>query len=335
MLSRAFTKPKKSPKHGDNESKSGTSMPDSEDSLVGFMDDRPLFFCGESVSRLSLRETLRASVGVMGESPLGMTEKVVLLRGKVYALKRFRALRVRRREFGKRIERLAQVSKRCEYLVPVIAYLYTKRIKFVVSDYFPMGSLADLLAGGRECGHTALDWNQRLRIALDIAQAITFIHTQYPPYEKNMLMNVHGNIKSSNVMITVNFTARLSDYGLTQLAGELEEVSDTWQRKPPPSPESPYTNKLSQKSDILNFGILLLDMLGGPRVRDFRNGVMERMEEIKKGDIEFFEFIVEGKEREQALLVLDIALKCADKVPEARPPIEQTLSRLGDVLLIK
>jgi serine/threonine protein kinase len=147
MLSRAFTKPKKSPKHGDNESKSGTSMLDSEDCLVGFMDDRPLFFCGESVSRLSLRETLRASVGVMGESPLGMTEKVVLLRGKVYALKRFRALRVRRREFGKRIERLAQVSKRCEYLVPVIAYLYTKRIKFVVSDYFPMGSLADLLAG--------------------------------------------------------------------------------------------------------------------------------------------------------------------------------------------
>jgi hypothetical protein len=32
---------------------------------------------------------------------------------------------------------------------------------------------------------------------------------------------------------------------------------------------------------------------------------------------------------------LDIALKCADKVPEARPPIEQTLRRLGDVLLIK
>ncbi|KAG6781165.1 hypothetical protein POTOM_014054 [Populus tomentosa] len=153
MLSRAFTKPKRSPKHG--------------------------------------------------ERPLGMTEKVVLLRGKVYALRRFRALRVRRREFGKRIERLAQVSKRCEYLVPVIAYLYTKRIKFVVWDYFPMGSLAHLLAG--------------------------------------------------------------------------EKVI----------------------SSFLNL------------------------------------YTVEGKERKQALLVLDIALQCADKVPEARPPIEQTLRRLGDVLLIK
>lgn len=76
-------------------------------------------------------------------------------------------------------------------------------------------------------------------------------------------------------MITVNFTARLSDYGLAQLAGELEEVSDTRQRRPPPSPESLYTIKLSQKSDILNFGILLLDMLAGPRVKRFqelRNG---------------------------------------------------------------
>ncbi|CAK7335701.1 unnamed protein product [Dovyalis caffra] len=333
MLSRAFTKPKRSPKHGDDDGKSGTSLLESEDFVVGFMDDLPLFFCGESVSRLSLREILRASVGVMGESPLGMTEKVVLLGGKVYALKRFRALRVRRREFGKRIERLAQVSKRCEYLVPVTAYLYTKRIKFVVCDYFPMGSLADLLAGGRECGHTALDWNQRLRIALDIAQAIAFIHTQYPPYEKNMLMNVHGNIKSSNVMITINFTAHLSNYGLTQLAEELEEVSGSWQRKPPPSPENPNTNKLSQKGDIFNFGMVLLEMLGAPRGRGIKNGIMERKEEIKKDPIDFFEFFVEGKEREQALLVLDIAFECAAKVPEARPPIEQILRRLGDVLI--
>ncbi|KAB5573479.1 hypothetical protein DKX38_000673 [Salix brachista] len=43
-----------------------------------------------------------------------------------------------------------------------------------------------------------------------------------------MLMNVHGSMKLSDVMITVHFTAQLSDYGFTQLAEELEEVSDTW-----------------------------------------------------------------------------------------------------------
>ncbi|KAJ6341687.1 hypothetical protein OIU78_009775 [Salix suchowensis] len=60
----------------------------------------------------------------------------------------------------------------------------------------------------------------------------------------SMLMNVHGSMELSDVMmITAHFTAQLSDYGFTQQAGELEEVSDTWPRKPPPLPESPHTGK--------------------------------------------------------------------------------------------
>lgn len=82
-----------------------------------------------------------------------------------------------------------------------------------------------------------------------------------------MLMNVHGSMELSDVMITAHFTAQLSDYGFTQLAVELEEVSDTWPRKPPPLPESPHTGKLSKKSDVLNFGMVLLAILGAPRVR--------------------------------------------------------------------
>lgn len=101
----------------------------------------------ESSSQFTLRQVLRASVGVMGESSLGMTEKVVLLGGKISAVKRFKRVVIRKNEFGRRIERVAQIGNQCEYLVPVSAYLYAKRIKFVVSDYYPMGTLADLLSG--------------------------------------------------------------------------------------------------------------------------------------------------------------------------------------------
>ncbi|KAJ4823150.1 hypothetical protein Tsubulata_016385 [Turnera subulata] len=335
MLSRAFTKPKKSPKNGDQSdgggSKSGFIL-ESEDCMVGFMDDLPVIVCGQGESRVGLREILRSSVGVMGESPLGMTEKVVLLQGKVYALKRFRRTIVRRKEFARRVERLAMVSGRCEYLVPVTAYLYTKRIKFVVCDYHPMGSLADLLAGEREFGHTALVWNQRLIIALSIAQAISFIHTRCPPYDKKMQMNVHGNIKASNVMININFTACLSDYGFTQLA-EFEKVSDTGQRKPASNAKTDYCNELNQKSDIFNFGVILLDMLGGSEAPGLRDCIEASKEIIKEGNIEFFEFPVEGHERKQALQVLDIALACTSKVPVARPSIEKILRALGDVII--
>ena len=97
--------------------------------------------------RLTLKEVLRASGGVMGESHLGMTEKIVLLKGKICALKRFRKVILKKNEFGRKIEKFARVSRDCKQLVPITAYLSSKRIKFVVCDYYPMGSLADLLAG--------------------------------------------------------------------------------------------------------------------------------------------------------------------------------------------
>ncbi|GFZ01277.1 hypothetical protein Acr_14g0009120 [Actinidia rufa] len=94
MLSRAFTKPaRKSPRTdvGENSCRS-VSIYDYEDCIFGFMNiDVPLILCedegGPGGDQLTLREALRESVGVMGT---GMTEKVVLSKGRVWALKRFR-----------------------------------------------------------------------------------------------------------------------------------------------------------------------------------------------------------------------------------------------------
>lgn len=155
MLSRAFTKPKKSPKQGleeDNGKSESTIFYEYEDCIVGFMDDLPLVVIGSGGWRdpPSLREILRASAGWMGESCLGMTEKVVFVGGRICIAKRFRQVKLRRAEFGRRVVRMAAVSAKCEHLVPVTAYLYTKRLKFVLCDYYPMGSLADLLTGNSE-----------------------------------------------------------------------------------------------------------------------------------------------------------------------------------------
>ncbi|CAN6585910.1 unnamed protein product [Malus baccata var. baccata] len=334
----------KSPKHDDLIKNYASSFADYEDCIVGFMDDLPLVFCGhekkclgcgERIAHLTLRSVLRGSVGVIGESKLGMTEKVVLLGGRVCAVKRFRNVSSGKREFGKRIEHLAQVSQKCEYLLPVIAYLYAKRIKFVLSDYKPMGSLADLLAGARQHGHTALEWNQRLTIVNHIARAIAFIHGQYPPYEKKMKMDVHGSIRPCNVMVNVDFSACLSDYGFTQLAQPVES-SNTWQLMKSPSRqlENSFCDELSQKSDIYNFGVILLDILAEPMGLGMTRGINEKQANTKlEGGLEFFEFPVkEGKERRQVSKVLQIALACTSAKPEARPSIEEIAFNISKIL---
>ncbi|XP_071940056.1 probable L-type lectin-domain containing receptor kinase S.5 [Coffea arabica] len=141
---------------------------------------------------------------------------------------------------------------------------------------------------------------------------------------KHLKLNVHGNIKTSNVMVNVDFTARLSDYGFIQLA-ERVEVGDIWQRKPLPQPNFEYSELFCQESDVYNFGIIILDSLKGPnqdytKSRDDGNVV--------------FEFCVQGKERKQALRVLEIGLACTNKSPEARPTIQEILLCLGGEVLM-
>ncbi|PIN21011.1 Serine/threonine protein kinase [Handroanthus impetiginosus] len=333
MLSRAFVKSKRSPQTGHESSlRLSSSIMEYEDLIFGFMEDIPLISFDEynhdnyncnniksmtssESTQLTLRQVLRASVGVMGESPLGMTEKVVLLGGKICAVKRFRRVGIGRREFGRRIEKVAQIGNQCEYLVGVTAYLYAKRIKFVVCEYYPMGSLADLLSGAREQGHTALEWKHRFKIIQCIAKAIAFIHSQNPPRYKHLRLNVHGNIKSSNIMVNIDFSAQLSDYGFVQLA--MFDDTGLAELLVPPLPEREYTKTVSQEDDIYNFGVVLMDILGWP--------------EMKRSDS--FEFSVEREEEEDVFKVLRMALSCRNSLPEERPTIEQILSCLGETVL--
>lgn len=173
--------------------------------------------------------------------------------------------------------------------------------------------------GGRR-GQTALNWNQRLGIIICIARAIDFIHAQLSPSDQNnMRTNVHGNIKSSNIIVNTDFRARLLDYGFLQLADHCTEGSD-------------HQDHVSQKFDIFNFGLVVLDVLTGVSKPGHVMFIRDAKEMIRQGKIMLFEFDAAGIDRKQALMVLDIALSCTNMSPEDRPAIGQILMNLSDVL---
>ncbi|MFS8029869.1 putative protein kinase RLK-Pelle-LRR-III family [Helianthus anomalus] len=316
--------------HGEETQRSSLSLCEYDDIFIGCVDDMPLKTCrddvydvGDSGLRWTMKDVMRASVGVLGESALGVTEKVVFLDGKCCVLKRFRMVRVGRKEFGRRVERLASIGQQCDYLVPLNAYLYSKRFKFVVCDYYPMGSLQDLLLGARRHGHTPLNWKQRFIIILQIAKAIAFIHSQ-PPQDKHIVTNVHGNLKASNIMICADFSIRLANYGFTQLATNIPEIGPSSPSSPLP-PENTRIEVLSQKHDIYHFGLILLDMLGGPNALYSSHRVFERKERVCDNKLGFFEFPFEGKDSKHVFKVLDIALACIHRLPQVRPTIDNIL----------
>ncbi|PWA39911.1 serine/threonine-protein kinase Mps1 [Artemisia annua] len=341
MLERALNaKAKRSARYHEGSCLSDLSFCEYDDIFIGCMENNEpvmqVMPCNgdhamdeDGKFRWTLKDVMRASLGVVGESALGVTEKVVCTRGRLCVLKRFRMVGIKRARFERRVKRLAAIGQCCDYIVPMKGYLYSKRFKFVVCDYYPMGSLYDLLIGAREHGHTPLTWRKRLKIILHIAKAISFIHSQSSTKERSMIINVHGNLKTSNIMIDVDFNAYVSNFGFTQLAIEACDIGQQ-RRSPSPHYQPPTLHEpSSQKNDIYHFGIIVLDILGGAKALESIEWDFERKEEVKDEKCDFFEFPFEVKDRGKVFMVWNMALACTNRTREARPSIENILMHLS------
>jgi serine/threonine protein kinase len=105
-----------------------------------------------------------------------------------------------------------------------------------------------LCSGNRGSSRTPLDWVTRVRVALGAARGLTYLHTQGGP------RFVHGNIKSSNILLTRDLEACISDFGLAQLLSSPAAASRIVGYR---APEITQSRKvLTQKSDVYSFGVV-------------------------------------------------------------------------------
>lgn len=59
-----------------------------------------------------------------------------------------------------------------------------------------------------------MDWRKRLKIALDTARGVAYLHELADPPV------VHRDIKSDNVLLDNNLNAKVADFGLSKLMGD-------------------------------------------------------------------------------------------------------------------
>ncbi|MCV5004529.1 protein kinase, partial [Escherichia coli] len=71
----------------------------------------------------------------------------------------------------------------------------------------------------------------------------------------------HGNIKSSNVLLTKSYEARVSDFGLAHLASLNSAPNHRVAGYRAPEVTDPH--RVSPKADVYSFGVLLLELLTG------------------------------------------------------------------------
>ncbi|KAK4721538.1 hypothetical protein R3W88_011771 [Solanum pinnatisectum] len=191
---------------------------------------------------------------ILGEGGFGCVYKAKLEDNLYVAVKKLTQDSIK--EFETEVELLSQMQH--SNIISLLGYCIHSETRLLVYELMHNGSLETQLHGPSR--GSALTWHRRIKIALDAARGIEYLHEQcHPPV-------IHRDLKSSNILLDSNFNAKLSDFGLAVLGGAQNKnnikLSGTLGYV---APEYMLDGKLSDKSDVYAFGVVLLELLLGRR----------------------------------------------------------------------
>ncbi|EOX95284.1 Kinase superfamily protein isoform 2 [Theobroma cacao] len=201
-----------------------------------------------------------APASILGEGGFGRVFKGVLSDGTAVAIKRLTSGGAQGdKEFLVEVEMLSRLHHR--NLVKLVGY-YSSRDSsqnLLCYELVPNGSLEAWLHGplGVNC---PLDWDTRMKIALDAARGLAYLHEDSQPCV------IHRDFKASNILLENNFHAKVADFGLAKQAPEgrtnclSTRVMGTFGYV---APEYAMTGHLLVKSDVYSYGVVLLELLTG------------------------------------------------------------------------
>ncbi|KAG1369769.1 G-type lectin S-receptor-like serine/threonine-protein kinase LECRK3 [Cocos nucifera] len=206
-----------------------------------------------SFSYHELREATDGFKEELGKGAFGTVFKGALPRGqRAIAVKKLeKVVDEGEREFRTEMRTIGRTHHK--NLVRLLGFCDEGTNRLLVYEYMSNGSVADLIF--KADGHP--DWDDRVRIALDIARGIHYLH------EDCETRIIHCDIKPENILMDDNWTAKIADFGLAKLLMPSQTRTFTGIRgtRGYLAPEWHKNAPITVKADVYSFGIVLLEIV--------------------------------------------------------------------------
>ncbi|XP_042480274.1 wall-associated receptor kinase-like 1 isoform X2 [Macadamia integrifolia] len=266
---------------------------------------------------------------ILGNGGFGTVYKGMLSDGKIVAIKKSKIVDDSQiDQFINEVVILSQINHR--NIVKLFGCCLETQVPLLVYEFVLNGTLSYHLHDEGQA--SSLSWENRLRIATEIAGALAYLHSaaSNPIY--------HRDIKSTNILLDGNYRAKVADFGISRTVPFEKThlttlVQGTFGYL---DPEYFHTGQFTEKSDVYSFGVVLLEILTAQKAIFFNGDQEERslimhfvssMKENRLFEVLEARVIQEGH-MEQLLAVSKLAKKCVKVNGKKRPGMKEAAAVL-------
>eukprot|EP00253_Pinus_taeda_P024024 PITA_24024 len=245
-------------------------------------------------------------------------------------------------EFMNEVDLLSRIHHR--NLVSLLGYCNQSKEVMLVYEYMPGGSLRDHIYGPR-ARHSNLNWRTRLKIALDAAQGLEYLHVGCAQ------KIIHRDIKTANILLDNNFNGKVADFGLSRITNDGEATHVTTAVKGTfgyLDPEYYNTQMLTEKSDVYSFGVVLLEIILGrapidPKLAEDEVNIIHwatpYLAEIDENGGTLTEIIDkmlgESYDVKSMTCVAKVATRCVQAGRSCRPSMSEVVAELKEAIKLE
>ncbi|KAL5568750.1 hypothetical protein UlMin_025325 [Ulmus minor] len=208
-----------------------------------------------------------SDANLLGQGGFGYVHKGLLPNGKEVAVKHLKAGSGQgEREFHAEVDIISRVHHK--HLVSLVGYCMAGAQRMLVYEFVPNNTTEFHLHGK---GRPTMDWPTRLRIALGSAKGLAYLHEDCHP------KIIHRDIKAANILLDFKCEAKVVDFGLAKFTNDTNthvstRVMGTFGYL---APEYAASGKLTDKSDVFSYGVMLLELITGRRLVDSSQTFMD------------------------------------------------------------